>query len=95
MIERRWLPAKITDRSGETLADVTARVWRTTSQQTAGGQRYDWRGVCSKEAREHLIGTQNMLLSFVEGPTYRVQDAYWFDALEYVEVVLVEVKNQG
>lgn len=95
METRRWLPAKITDRAGEELADVTARVWRTTSQQTPGGQRYDWRGVCSKEARGLIVGKQNMLLSFVEGPTYRIQDAIYYDSMGYIEVVLVVVDNAG
>lgn len=94
-IERRWKDAKITDRAGEDLITVPAKVWRTTSRQTPGGQAYDYKGVCTGSAREHLVGKQNRLLEFIEGETYRVVDAIYYSVLGYVELTLLRVENQG
>lgn len=95
MITRRWLPAEVKDRAGNVLAAVNARIWRTTTAATPGGQRYDYRGVCSPEARESLVGQQNRLIDFIDGPTYRVVDAIFYPILNYLEVICVEVKADG
>lgn len=94
-VTRRWQRAKIKQRDGEELVEVDARVWRTTQQVTSGGERYDYRGVCEIEARDHLIGRRNRLLEFVEGPTYRVQDAIYWPTLGYVELHLIQVSNEA
>lgn len=94
-LRRRWKPAKIKDRSGEDFATVNASVYRTTGQTTPGGQRYDFVGFCDEEAREHLVGSQNMILEFIEGESYRVQDAIHWPTLSYVELRLIQVRGDG
>lgn len=95
MIHRRWRRAEVQDRSGEKLAEVRATVWRTTGQTTPGGQRYDYIGTTTAEAREALVGKQNRVLAFIEGESYQVQDAMFWPTMNYVEVRLIQVKGDG
>lgn len=94
-VRHRWKPAKIKDRAGEDFATVNATVWRLSNQSLPQGQRYDFSGCCDAEARDHLVGKQNMILEFVEGDTYRVQDAIYWPTLGYVELHLIQVSNEA
>lgn len=95
MLRRRWRPAKLRDRNGEDFITLGARVWRTTSQNTSTGQRYDYRGVCDQAAAPVLAARQNMILEFVEGESYRIIDAIHHEHLGYVELQAVQNRNQG
>lgn len=95
----RWYQATVADRADPpTGTACRARAWRLSSQQTAAGQRYDFRAVCTLEPAARIVGQQNFLLTIQE-PTgsveYRIIDAIRHEHLGYLELGLVRADNQG
>ena len=68
-------PAEVMLRDGTIVAHVLCSIWQQSQSATAGGEAYDFAGMCTIEAAQHLVQKQNRVMK-VDDDYYQVVQAH-------------------
>lgn len=86
--------AEVKDRADNVLARPCVYLWRDAETPTDVGNQLAWRGIVTADALGSLVGHRNRIL-LIGDDEYRVEDAIFHNALNYIEVRLLQVLSDG